>query len=178
MLEQLKSFSLSPPTSCCVSLFLFGFLFVFWIRASEFNWKPSATHLNQGVSICVWEIPYQTQKQWGNIGKYLGEKCIKTYFPRSLDVLNVCELGTERPPLTSPFSSQVSQMGLEPGPESWLRATSATWRPSHLSGAALSSSSFIISQMSHNQYCLLIPSWVKSQKAHEVSLLCSTILIK
>lgn len=153
MLEQLKSFS--PPTSCCVSLFLFGFLFVFWIRASEFNWKQVLPkHLNQGVSICIWEIPYQRQKQWGNIGKYLGEKCIKTYFPRSLDVLSVCELGTERPPLTSPFSSQVSQTGLEPGPRSWLGAASATRRPSHLSGAALSSSSFIVSQMPHNQYCL------------------------
>ena len=37
VLEQLKSFSLS------LFFFLVFCLFVFWIRASEFNWKQVAT---------------------------------------------------------------------------------------------------------------------------------------
>lgn len=56
VLEQLKSFSLSPCILLCLSLyslslslhpamslFLVFCLFVFWIRASEFNWKQVAT---------------------------------------------------------------------------------------------------------------------------------------
>ena len=154
VLEQLKSFSLSPCILLCLSFWFFVCLCFGSELLNLTGNKLLPKHLARAWVFASEKYHTRDRNYEVTLENTLEKSVLKCIFLGLLMFWMFANLGLRGLPSPLPFSSQVSQTGREPGPEGWLGVPSAMWRPSHLSGAALSSSSFIVSQMPHNQHCL------------------------